>query len=71
MSECYKEINLIADKDFLINNSKYLLAHNWRCNCQCSGKVTNLLGGERIWTRVRFECGEVIKINSCCLDEII
>jgi hypothetical protein len=49
---------------------KIVLAHQHRCECECSSIVLNLLGGLRLWTRVEFDCGERIKINCHALEKV-
>lgn len=41
--------------------------HILRHYCGCPKEVENLLEGDRVWTRVRFKCGEVQKLNCSTL----
>jgi hypothetical protein len=66
----HEKIKMLRDKKYKINDIKYHSGHCWRCGCNCPDIVLNLLIGSRIWTRVKFDCGEVIRINCACLDEI-
>jgi hypothetical protein len=49
---------------------KYIEAHRARNGCNCSDEVLNMINGRRVWTRVRFDCGEIKKINCNCLEKI-
>lgn len=49
---------------------KIIRGHQLAHNCSCSDIVVNLIEGDRVWTRVEFECGELKKINVHCLEEI-
>lgn len=61
---------MIKDKKYKITNDKYVSSHRWRCQCSCPEIVTNLLAGSLTWTRIKFDCGEMIKINCQCLEEV-
>jgi hypothetical protein len=65
----HEEVRVLRDIKYLIVDKKYIDGHNFRCGCLCSGLVLNLLTGRRTWTRIRFDCGEMIKINCHCLEE--
>jgi len=53
-----------------ITEEKYVELHRHRCFCECSSIVLNLMGDKRSWTRVRFDCGEMIKINCSVLKKV-
>lgn len=59
---------ITKNKKYTIVCDKVMLSHKKRNNCTCPDVVLNLIDGDRIWTRVEFECGERIKINTSCLD---
>lgn len=59
----HQKVDMKKNVYYKIITPKYISAHRARCGCNCSGVVLNLLGGLRVWTRVRFECEEMIKIN--------
>ena len=63
-------IEMVKDAKYKITDEKYLFGHQFRCKCQCSDEVLNLLSGQLVWTRVQFDCGEIIKINCQCLEKI-
>lgn len=66
----HKKIDMKKNKRYRLREGKYLVAHLWKFNCDCGLQVTNLLGGKRVWTRIRFDCGEIQKINCHCLEKI-
>ena len=49
---------------------KYIEAYRINTGHDSTGEVENLLGGKRVWTRVRFPCGHMIKINCQCLEKV-
>lgn len=53
-----------------VTEEKIIEGHWTVCMCSCSDEVTNLIDGDRVWTRVEFDCGVVKKINVHCLEEI-
>lgn len=53
-----------------ITEPKYVELHKDRCFCECSNIVLNLMGDKRVWTRVKFDCGEMIKINCNVLKKV-
>jgi len=59
----HKSVDMIKDSWVEIVVDKYTMNHNWRNGCACNNVVFNLMGGRRIWTKVKFDCGEVVKIN--------
>jgi hypothetical protein len=61
------KVEMIKLHKYKILYVKYIETHRLKNMCKCSEIVTNLLGGERIWTRIQFDCGEIIKINCGCL----
>ena len=66
----HEKIDMVKNAKYRITVDKYVSAHRLRCSCNCSAVVLNLLGGKRYWTRVKFDCGEIIKINCHCLEKI-
>jgi hypothetical protein len=67
----HKKKTMKRNKTYRITEAKLVEAHRWRCGCNCSDIVLNLISGELIWTRVEFKCGERIKINCHCLEKYV
>ena len=66
----YEPIDMEKDAKYKITEPKYMDGHNINFGHSCSSEVTNLLDGKRVWTRVRFECGHMIKINCILLEKV-
>ena len=66
----HEKVQMKKNRKYVLLVEKILVAHRWRCNCECSEEVMNLLGGLRAWTRIEFECGERIKVNCHCLKKL-
>ena len=71
----HQEYEMKKGATYRIIVPKYTEGHNINhiINAQdnkCGEEVINLLGGKRIWTRVQFACGDIIKINCACLEKV-
>lgn len=55
---------------YRVISDKFMSNHRRRCNCQCPNLVTNLIEGDIAWTRVLFECGEMVKISCLNLADV-
>jgi len=66
----HNKIAMKKNAKYRIVVDKYIDGHRIRNGCSCSNVVLNLINGRRIWTRIRFDCGEVCKINCHCLEKV-
>lgn len=66
----HEKKEIFTGQQMRITSEKISQGHWIKCMCDCDDIVTNLIEGKRVWTRVRFKCGEMIKINVHCLEEI-
>ena len=49
---------------------KHIQGHHMSYNCECTDEATNTIEGERVWTRIVFDCGVMMKINCQCIEPI-
>lgn len=69
MSFGHSKKRMKRNKKYKIICEKVFNNHKWRCNCACKNEVINIIEGQVVWTRVLFDCGDMIKINVHCLEE--
>ena len=49
---------------------KHIQGHHINNNCGCLDEATNTIEGVRVWTRIIFDCGVIMKINCQCIELI-
>lgn len=66
----HEKKKLLSGQQLRIVKEKITHGHWMKYMCDCDNIVTNLIDGDIVWTRVKFKCGKIQKINVHCLEEI-
>jgi len=66
----HKKKKMTRGQNMRVVVQKIIDGHRAKYGSECSDIVTNLIEGERVWTRVLWSDGLVQKINVACLEEV-
>lgn len=71
----HQEYEMVKDAVYRIIVPKHIESHNIKHTMSgedtcCQNEVINLLDGNRVWTRIKFACGDISKINCACLEKV-